>query len=284
MLSQLEWSFETKRQTPAPAEIAAEIVRKSKLRPTLGLQLGSGFQNVLSRCTVVLQIPFSRIPGFARPTVPGHDGKLILGHIQKTAVVILAGRSHYYEGCSMEQIAFPIRVLAEMGIRSLLFTNSAGAINSSFRPGEFMSITDHINFMGDNPLHGAAALGKRRFIDMSDAYNRSLGRILKLAAEQAKVRLHAGVYLAVCGPSYETPAEIRAFALLGADAVGMSTVPEVIVARQCGIKVAALSCLANLAAGRSKQPLSHAEVLETGRRVGNKAAALIEHFVRLCAK
>ncbi|WCJ60775.1 purine-nucleoside phosphorylase [Fontisphaera persica] len=276
-------SFKSRATPTAAAEVAASILRRSKLRPTLAIQLGSGFQHLLASCTVVLEIPYASLPGFAMPDVPGHLGKFVLGSVEKIPVVLLGGRSHYYEGKTMGDITFPIRVLAELGIKSILLTNAAGGINSSYRPGDFMCVTDHINFMGENPLRGAVAPGRRRFIDMTDAYNRSLRRLLQEAADQAQIRLHHGVFLAVSGPSFETPAEIRAFGLLGADAVGMSTVPETIVARQCGLKVAALACITNLAAGRNKEPLSHHEVLETGKRVAPQAAALIENFVRLYA-
>jgi purine-nucleoside phosphorylase len=279
--------FESKvgrKALPPPNEAAATILRRSKLRPTLAIQLGSGFDSILARCTVVMQVPYRAIPGFPSLSVPGHAGNLILGHMERTPVVILSGRAHYYEGHSLPEITFPIRMLAEMGIKALLLTNAAGGINTSYRAGDFMCITDHINFLGENPLRGPVALGRRRFVDLTDAYNRSLRRLLLQAADQAEVRLHQGVYMAVSGPSFETPAEIRACAFLGADAIGMSTVPEVIVARQCGIKVAAVSCITNLAAGRNKEPLSHAEALETGQRVAPQAAALVANFIRLYAQ
>lgn len=273
------------KATPtAAAEAAAGILRRSKLRPTLAIQLGSGFQNVIKRCTVVMQVPYAAIPGFPSLSVPGHEGRLVLGYLAKTPVVVLCGRAHYYEGRSLQEITFPIRVLAEMGIKAVLLTCAAGGINTSHRPGDFMCVTDHINFLGDNPLRGAVAAGRRRFIDMSEAYSRTLRRLLTAAAEEEEIRLHHGVYMAVCGPSFETPAEIRACAFLGADAIGMSTVPEVIVARQCGLKVAALCCITNAAAGRAKAPLSHAEVIETGQRVAPQASALIENFVRRYAQ
>ncbi len=268
----------------AAAEAAATILRRSKLRPTLAIQLGSGFQGVLKRCTVVLDIPFTAIPGFPALSVPGHAPRFVMGYLEKFPVVLLGGRSHYYEGLALAEITFPIRVLAELGLKAVLLTNAAGGINTGFRPGDFMCVTDHINFLGDNPLRGPVAVGRRRFIDLTDAYNKNLRRILQEAAEEARVRLHHGVYMAVCGPCFETPAEIAACARLGADAIGMSTVPEAIVARQCGLKVVALSCITNPAAGRNKEPLSHHEVLETGKRVAPQATALIENFVRLYAQ
>ena len=183
----------------------------------------------------------------------------------------------------MEAATFPIRVLAEFGVRDVLLTNAAGGINRRFRPGDLMRLTDHINLMGTNPLRGPLPPGRERFIDMTHAYDARLGNLLETAARKIKVRLRSGVYLAVAGPSYETSAEIRAFARLGADAVGMSTVPETIVARQCGLSVAGLSCITNLAAGRGNALLSHADVLAAGERVNERAAALIEQFAKLYA-
>jgi purine-nucleoside phosphorylase len=175
-------------------------------------------------------------------------------------------------------------VLAEFGIRDLLLTNAAGGVNRRFRPGDLMYLTDHINFMGANPLRGEAWPDRPRFVDLTQTYDARLNRLLRKAARQSGAQLHGGVYLAVSGPSYETPVEIRAFARLGADAVGMSTVPEAIVARQCGLKVAAVSCITNLAAGRSRGALSHAEVLETAENVKRLAALLLQNFARLYAQ
>ena len=184
----------------------------------------------------------------------------------------------------MEVVTFAVRVLAEFGIRDLLLTNAAGGVNRRFRPGDFMSLSDHVNWMGANPLRGPLAPKRARFIDLSRVYDDGLRELLRRAARRVRLRLHSGVYLAVSGPTYETPAEVRAFARLGADAVGMSTVPEAIVARQCGLAVAGLSCITNLAAGRGKASLSHAEVLETGERVKQQTAALVETFVKLYAE
>jgi purine-nucleoside phosphorylase len=198
-------------------------------------------------------------------------------------VVVLAGRSHYYEGHDFTKITLPVRALAGLGVRSLLLTNAAGGINARFQPGDLMVITDHINLMGANPLRGPCPEGRERFVDLTEAYDAGLRGLLTAAAKAEGLRLRKGVYLAVSGPSYETPAEIRAFARWGADAVGMSTVPETIVARQCGLRVAGLSCITNLAAGRSRTPLSHHEVLETAVRVEQAAAGLLERFASLHA-
>ena len=266
---------------PSPVEAAQSILKRSKLRPVLAVVLGSGFQSVLSKCTVVYEVPYSAIPGFPRLSVAGHEGKLCLCFLAKTPLVVLSGRAHFYEGHSMAAVTFAMRVLAALGIKTVLLTNAAGGINSKFKPGDFMACTDHINFMGVNPLRGWPVTEGPRFVDLTDTYDPELVRVLKKAADQAKARLHSGVYLAVSGPSYETPAEIRAFSKLGADAVGMSTVPEAIVARQCGMRVAGLSCITNLAAGRGKGKLSHKEVLETGEAVKLSAVRLLEQFTQL---
>ncbi len=256
----------------------------SRLHPTLALVLGSGFNHVLRELDVDAKIPYAKLPGFPKPNVAGHDGKLVIGRLGGTPVMVLSGRAHYYEGHPMERVTFPVRVLAACGIRDLLLTNAAGSINRKFRVGDFMVLTDHINFMGVNPLRGPAIRGLPRFVDLTRTYDAKLSALLMSAARTAKVKLQRGVYLAVSGPSYETPAEIRAFAPLGADAVGMSTVPEAIVARQCGLHVAGLSCITNLAAGIGKSPLSHEDVLKTAERVKILAGHLLKEFGRLYGK
>jgi purine-nucleoside phosphorylase len=195
--------------------------------------------------------------------------------------MVLSGRAHYYEGHPMTLVTFAVRALAAYGIRDLLLTNAAGGLNRSFRPGDFMALTDHINLMGVNPLRGAPVPGLPRFVDLTCAYDKGLRGLLQAAGRACGTKLRTGTYLAVSGPSYETPAEIRAFARLGADAVGMSTVPETIVARQCGLRVAAVSCITNLAAGRSRKPLSHAEVLATAEGVKKLAAQMLKNFAQL---
>jgi purine-nucleoside phosphorylase len=260
---------------------AARLKRLSRLRPTLAMVLGSGFHHVLSELRVTAEVSYGKLPGFPPTGVSGHAGQLFIGHLGGTPVMVLSGRAHYYEGHPMTLVTFAVRALAAYGIRDLLLTNSAGGVNSSFRPGEFMLLTDHINLMGVNPLRGGPLPGLPRFVDLTCAYDPGLRRLLQRAARGCGMRLRTGTYLAVSGPSYETPAEIRAFARLGADAVGMSTVPETIVARQCGLKVAAVSCITNLAAGRSRKPLSHAEVLETAERVKKLAAQMLKTFAEL---
>ena len=241
--------------------------------------LGSGFHHVLTELRVEKKISYAKIPGFPVPSVNGHAGELYFGHLGKTPVLVLSGRAHFYEGHSMERVTFAVRALAAFGIRNLLLTNAAGGINGNFRPGDFMVLTDHINFMGTNPLRGAP-----HFVDLTQVYDAKLNALLFRAGKICNLKLRRGVYLAVSGPSYETPAEVRAFARLGADAVGMSTVPEAMAARQCGLNVAALSCITNLAAGIGKGKLSHAEVLETARRVRTLAAKMLKQFVGLYGK
>jgi len=209
---------------------------------------------------------------------------LYFGHLGQTPVLVLSGRAHFYEGHDMERVTFATRTLAAFGITDLLLTNAAGGLNKNFHAGDFMVLTDHINFMGTNPLRGPAIPGLMRFVDLTDTYSAGLRQLLSRAAATGKLKIRAGVYLAVSGPSYETPAEIRAFARLGADAVGMSTVPEAIAARQCGLNVAAVSCITNLAAGISKEKLSHTEVLETAERVKKSGAQLIKNFAGLYGK
>jgi purine-nucleoside phosphorylase len=264
---------------PSNPQAAAEQLKKAcSLRPTLAVILGSGFHHALAELRVEEKISYAKIPGFPQPTVSGHAGELCFGHFGPTPVMILSGRAHFYEGHPMERVTFAVRALAAFGIGDLLLTNAAGGLNKKFRAGDFMAITDHINFMGANPLRGPAHPGLHRFVDLTDTYDASLRKMLFAAAKGGGTRLQRGVYLAVSGPSYETPAEIRAFARLGADAVGMSTVPEAIAARQCGLRVAGVSCITNLAAGIAPQKLSHGEVLETAERVKKTGAALIRDF------
>jgi purine-nucleoside phosphorylase len=264
-----------------PKSSAAYLNKASSLRPTLAIVLGSGFHHVLTELRVEKKIPYAKIPGFPKPTVSGHAGELYFGTLGGTPVMVLSGRAHFYEGHPMERVTFAVRTLAAYGIRDLLLTNAAGGLNEKFRAGDFMRLADHINLMGANPLRGAAIPGLPRFVDLTQTYDAGLSKLLRAAGNECKVTLQAGVYLAVSGPSYETPAEIRAFARLGADAVGMSTVPEAIVARQCGMNVAAVSYITNLAAGISRKNLSHAEVLETAERVKTRAANLLKNFAKL---
>ncbi len=264
--------------SPSPETAAAQLKKTSRLRPTLAIVLGSGFHHVLVELRVDKKISYAKIPGFPKLSVAGHAGELYFGHLGGTPVVVLSGRAHFYEGHPMERVTFAIRALAAFGIRDLLLTNAAGGINRKFRAGDFMVLTDHINFMGTNPLRGPRQKKLPWFVDLTQAYDKKLSKLLFRAGKSCDLKLRRGVYLAVTGPNYETPAEIRAFAKLGADAVGMSTVPEAIVARQCGLNVAAVSCITNLAAGISKKRLSHDEVMETAKKVKTLAAHLLKYF------
>ena len=269
---------------PSPNAAAARLKKASSLRPTLAIILGSGFHHTLAALCVDKKIACGKIPDFPKPTVSGHAGEIYFGHLGQTPVLVLSGRIHFYEGHPMECVTFPVRTLAAFGVRDLLLTSAAGGLNRAFRPGDFMVVTDHINLMGANPLRGPVISGLMRFVDLTDTYDAELVKLLHVAGKESNIKLQRGVYLAVSGPSYETPAEIRAFARLGADAVGMSTVPEAIVARQCGMRVAAISCITNLAAGISPKKLSHAEVLETAERVKRTGTQLIKGFAELYRK
>ena len=269
---------------PNSQTAAARLKNFSPLRPTLAIVLGSGFHHALTELRVTKKISYAKIPGFPKPTVSGHAGELYFGHLGRTPVLVLSGRAHFYEGHPMERVTFAVRTLAAFGITDLLLTNAAGGINKNFRAGDFMALTDHINFMGANPLRGPQYKNLPRFVDLTETYDKKLRERLFQAGKISKLKLQRGVYLAVSGPSYETPAEIRAFAKLGADAVGMSTVPEAVVARQCGLNVAAVSCITNLAAGIGKGNLSHGEVLETAARVKKSGAQLLKNFAELYLK
>jgi len=266
---------------PDPRVAAGRLRRFCRWQPTLAIVLGSGFQPAVRELADGRCLAYSRLPGFPPTGVSGHAGELWEGRFGDTPVLLLSGRAHFYEGHSMERVTFAVRALAAFGVRDLLLTNAAGGINPRFRPGDLMVLRDHINWMGTNPLRGPARPGLPQFVDLTHAYDPELSALLGRAGRRCGVRLRRGVYLAVCGPSYETPAEIRAFRRLGADAVGMSTVPEVIVARQCGLRVAAISCITNLAAGLSRNALSHEEVLETGQRVRTLAARVLKTFAEL---
>ncbi len=261
-------------------ETVAEIVLRHPQRPILGLILGSGlgaYADTLEGRTV---IPFQDLPHFPRSTVPGHSGNLVLGEAAGIPVAVLQGRVHFYEGYAMEEVVYPARVLGSLGIRRLIVTNAAGGINVGFQPGDLMLIRDHINLMGTNPLIGKNfdELGVR-FPDMSEAYDGGMLATALRIAGGLGIALRQGVYLGLTGPSYETPAEIRMFRTLGADAVGMSTIPEVIVANHMGIRVLGLSCITNMAAGILPRKLTHQEVIDTTERVKGKIISLLDGLV-----
>jgi len=264
------------------ASAAAKLIlSKTKLRPRIGLVLGSGLGAFADDLASAARIEYRHIPHFPRSTAVGHAGKLVIGKAGDVAVAAMQGRVHFYEGYSLKEVIFPMRVFARMGIRAVILTNAAGGINRGYSQGALIVLRDHINLQGSNPLIGAndERFGPR-FPDMTHAYAKDIRQFALEEGRRLGMVIHEGVYAALTGPSYETPAEIRAFARLGADAVGMSTVPEVIVARQCGLRVAALSCITNLAAGRTREPLAHDEVLATAERVKVSAARLLENFAR----
>ena len=257
---------------------AAEYIRKIvPTMPTVGMILGSGLGDYADLLEDPIRIPFSQVPNFPTPTVPGHNGALVFGRRQGKNVVVLQGRIHYYEGLPMQEITLPVRVLAALGVKQLVLTNACGGINTAFHPGDLMLITDHINFSGANPLIGPNldAFGPR-FPDCSDIYTKTLRDAIKETASAAGISLQEGVYAMYSGPNYETPAEIRMFRILGADVVGMSTVPEALVAAQCGIQVVGISCITNMAAGVLPQKLSHQEVMETAALVHDKFQGLLD--------
>lgn len=244
-------------------------------KPEIGIVLGSGLGD-LADTYCEFAIPYDKIPGFAKSTVEGHKGQLVFAQINKRNVVMMQGRNHFYEGHSMQDVTYPIKVMKKLGVKTVIITNAAGAINKSFRPGDLMVITDHINLMGTNPLIGPndPDLGVR-FPDMSEVYNKNLIKIVDAAGRLLKIDLKHGVYVATTGPSYETPAEIKMARFMGGDAAGMSTVPEAIVANYCGMKVIGISCISNFATGISSKKLSHEEVIETTEKVKAKFKELV---------
>ena len=249
--------------------------------PEMGMILGSGLGDFADTLENRLVIPFTDIPDFPAATVPGHAGAFVFGTKHGKSVVCLQGRLHYYEGHPMSVLTMPVRIMAKLGVKTLLLTNAAGGVNKDYRPGDLMLITDHINYSGMNPLIGEhhESFGPR-FPDVTDLYSSALRLKLKLAAVEAGIGLRQGVYMMFSGPSYETPAEIRMARILGADAVGMSTVPEAIVAAQCGIKCLGVSCITNLAAGVSPHKLSHQEVMETAAIAHDKFHSLVDLILK----
>lgn len=248
-------------------------------QPVLGLVLGSGLGALADNLTDAVRIPYEEIPGFPRSTVASHAGQLAVGKLSGKPVAMLCGRFHYYEGYDMETAAYYVRVLKLLGVRGLLLTNAAGGVNPAYRPGDFMLIADHIKLCAESPVRGSHdPVWGERFFDMSRVYDPALRRMAQEAAEQMALPLHEGVYFYMAGPQFETPAEIRAIRTLGGDAVGMSTVPEVIVAAQCGLPVLGVSCITNMAAGMvADRVVSDEEVTET-------AGAVSARFCELCCR
>ncbi len=268
----------------AAAQIAADSIRQrlgpDAPAPVCGIVLGSGLGGLADRLERVVRIPFSHVPGFPTATVAGHAGQLLVGTLGGRPVVALAGRFHLYEGHDAALAAFPVRVMHALGATVYFASNAAGGVRRTFNPGDLMVISDHMNLMFRNPLFGAVEPGDERFPDMSDPYDAALRALLHDSGRTVGVALQDGVYGGLLGPTYETPAEVRMLERLGVDAVGMSTVPEVIVARALGMRVAAVSCITNKAAGLSLEKLSHAEVMDAGRAVAGRFEALVTEFVR----
>ncbi len=259
---------------------------EGELEPRVGIVLGSGLGAAAEAVRDAVVVPYSEIPHFPQSTVEGHSGRIVAGRLGDTPVVVMQGRVHFYEGYSPEQVTFPMRVMGALGIKAVVLTNAAGGIAERYQLGQLVALSDHINFMGWNPLVGPnePRFGLRpgtglRFFDMTEAYSQRLRSLARDAAEMEGFALDEGVYLAVSGPSFETPAEIRAFRALGATLVGMSTIPETIVARHMGLEVLAISCVTNLAAGLSTTHLSHEEVFQTGRQVERRLVGLLELLV-----
>jgi purine-nucleoside phosphorylase len=259
----------------------AFLKEKLSIQPEIGLILGSGLGVLADEIEEPIKIPYNEIPEFPVSTVEGHEGQLVIGTLQGKHVIAMQGRFHYYEGYSLEKVTFPVRVMKELGVKSLIVTNAAGGVNESFSPGDLMVITDHINNTGTNPLIGPNDPKQGvRFPDMSTAYNKTYIDLAKKVAEKLNISLKEGVYVGNTGPSYETPAEIRMLRTVGGDAVGMSTVPEVIVARHSNMEVLGISCISNMAAGILDQPLTHDEVIETTEKVKADFLTFVKEIVK----
>jgi purine-nucleoside phosphorylase len=270
----------TEFSTKAAVNAAAAIrKRAASQQPKVAIILGSGLGGLSKSIGDAVRIPFRDIPGFPEVTVAGHEGAVIVGTLGGREVVALSGRFHMYEGHPPALASFPVRVFHALGAQELFVSNAAGGISSKLAVGDLMMISDHLNLMGTNPLVGEAQEGELRFPDMTDAYNPGLRWLLRATAEKLGITLREGVYAGLLGPSYETPSEVKMLRLLGADAVGMSTVPEVIVARALGMRVAGISCITNAAAGVTGAALTHAEVLETTNRVSASFERLVTEFL-----
>ncbi|MEO7966860.1 MAG: purine-nucleoside phosphorylase [Gemmatimonadaceae bacterium] len=268
--------------TIAPVSDAVSLIR-SRLTinaPAAAIILGSGLGELAGRIDGATNVAYGEIPGFEAPTVEGHAGQLIHGTLGGREVLALAGRFHMYEGHDAAHSSFPVRVVHALGAKTLILSNAAGGIRRSFAAGSLMVVVDHINFMFRNPLIGVVVAGDERFPDMSDPYDPALRRLLQAIAARQGIRLEEGVYAGLLGPSYETPAEVRMLERLGADAVGMSTVPEVIVARAMGMRCAAISCITNPAAGISHEKIEHADVIAVTRRAAASFETLVQELVR----
>ncbi|MEG0642007.1 MAG: purine-nucleoside phosphorylase [Clostridium sp.] len=257
------------------------ILSKSKYKPEIGLILGSGLGSIADLIEEPEFYPYEELPNFPTSTVEGHAGRLVIGKLEGKIVIAMQGRFHFYEGYSMQEVTFPVRVMKLLGVEKLIVTNAAGAVNTNFKPGDLMIITDHLNLSGSNPLMGKNldTFGAR-FPDMSTAYAPELREKVKSVAKSLNLDIKEGVYAMMSGPTYETPAEVKMVRILGGDAVGMSTAPEVIVANHSGLKVVGISCLTNMAAGILAQPLNHEEVIETSNMVKNNFIDLMKTLIK----
>src|SRR5215212_4313385 len=263
------------------AEHATRVIRaRISVEPRVAIVLGSGLGGFADDFDEAVGIPYEEIPGFVRSTAQGHVGRLVVGKVDSVPVVAMQGRVHYYEGYSFEEVTFPVRTFKLLGIKTLILTNAAGGINVQLTQGALMVISDHLNLIGDNPLRGAndERFGPR-FPDMSAVYSPELQELVVDEAKATGVEVRRGIYGALSGPSYETPAEIHLLRSLGADAVGMSTVPEAIVARHMGLEVLGISCITNMAAGIGDEPINHEEVMATGDRVRETFAELLSKVI-----
>lgn len=253
--------------------------KTDNFRPEIGIILGSGLGELADEyCDYA--IPYAEIPNFIKSNVKGHKGRLVFAEAQDKKIVMMQGRNHFYEGHSMQEITYPVKVMKALGVKTLILTNAAGAVNESFRPSDLMLITDHINFMGSNPLIGPNDTQGERFPDMTEIYKKSLIDLAEKCAKKIGIEVQKGVYWANSGPSYETPAEIKMIRMLGGDAVGMSTVPEAIVANYCGMNVLGISCISNAASSVSGEKLSHEEVIDTTNKAKAKFKSLILQVIK----
>jgi len=263
-------------------EAKAYIEKKLDKKPELGLILGSGLGILAEEIENPIKIKYDEIPHFSKSSVKGHAGQFVIGELKGKEVMVMQGRTHYYEGLSMKKITFPVRLMKALGIETLILTNSAGGVNTGYKAGDLMLISDHINFTANNPLIGMNydALGPR-FPDMSDTYDQVLRNKIKTMAKNLDIRLQEGIYMFNTGPTYETGAEVKMARILGADAVGMSTVPEAIVANHSGMSIVGISCITNMATGILDQPLNHEEVVETADRVRETFITLVSKIIEM---
>jgi purine-nucleoside phosphorylase len=260
-----------KRDTDA----AVEAIKKNiHVDPKIGIILGSGLGKLVEEIEDPASIRYEDIPNFPAPAVEGHKGEVVAGSLAGVSVLAFSGRVHYYEGYTMEEICFPVRVMSELGVETVIITNAAGAVNEAYSPGDIVIIADHINLMGDNPLRGTT-----HFIDMTEAYSHGLRAVVHDVADDLGLKLDEGVYLVLSGPSFESPAEIRMMRIIGADLVGMSTIPEVIMANKLGMKVLGLSMVTNMAAGITGRPLTHTEVIEATQKGADRFKRLVRGIV-----